>query len=162
MGSVYLENFPGTLDPCRTAFDVAGEAVGDAVCIYMTNRYDGRWSYLLPKDFERTFDPLAQIPMGYTQLWILQPLLVVCAPTGARRRIPDYDRFDRFPKDIDRDEYLKLFHVFREPGGAPSDHVDHVGFRRTYLPAVKLAKEYARAAQRRTLVARLLHDWQWH
>lgn len=161
--SIYLEDYPGALQPPRTPFDDLGEPASPCCFIYMTNRYEGRWSYLMPIGFEREHDPAGRIGMGYTQLWIMQKLLAV-APAEHRkpRRQAHQLQFPDFEKGVGRDDYLQLTHVLRQPGANPHVLIDYLGGRRRQPDAVRFAHESANQLGVRVVVARLLHDWTWH
>ncbi|MBK7146030.1 MAG: hypothetical protein IPH76_12815 [Xanthomonadales bacterium] len=162
--SIYLEDYPGALQPRRTPFDDAGEPSVPEVFIYMTNRYEGRWSYLMPLGFEREHDPINHIGMGYTQLWILQKLRAVHPRPGAQKKLRKAHvlQLPSFEDGVQRDDFIALFHVLREPGGHPSEHNDHIGGRRKLADAIEFAQVHADHAQRRVVVAKLVHDWTWH
>lgn len=161
---IFLDSFPGALEPRRTPFDEAGAPTEPVVFIYMTNRSEGRWSHLMAPGFEQVHDPINHISMGYTQLWIMLKLEAIY-PDGVRRRklraahVPEAPSFER---GVTRDDYMALFHVLREPGAGPHGHNDHIGARRTLHDAIEFARVYADFHRCRTVVAKLVHDWQWH
>lgn len=159
---VYLDEYPGALEPRRTPFDDIGAATSDSVFIYMTNRYEGRWSYLMPFGFERDHDPINYIGMGYTQLWIMQKLHAFQPDPSARRARKAHQlSFPNFEDGVVRDDYLQLFHLLREPCSTVQIN-DHLGGMRQLPQALSLAQAAANQLRCRVLVAKLVHDWTWH
>lgn len=159
--SIYLEDYPGALEPRRTPFAEVGEPLEPSVFIYMTNRYEGRWSYLMPPGFERRFDPASRIPMGYTQLWIMEKIVALAPEPGKRIRRAHELQFPNFEAGVVRDDFLSLFHVLREPVSTTS-HNDHIGGRRRLQDARSFAKRAANQLGLRVVVAKLIEDWTWH
>ncbi|UXI70154.1 hypothetical protein [Tahibacter amnicola] len=158
---VYLEQFPGALEPRRTPFDEPGEPVVPCAFIYLTNRYEGRWSYLMPVGFEKVHDPIDHVAMGYTQLWIMQKMQGI-HPGGGSSRSRASKPIPAFDEGIERSDYVDLFHILREPGAGAMQHNDHLGGRRRYRDAVETARQHAQREHCRVVVAKLLHDWTWH
>ena len=157
---VYLDDFPGALQPRRTPFEDEGAPRAPCVFIYMTNRQNDRWSYLMPPGFEREHDPSNHISVGYTQLWIMEKLHCVAPRTGSRsKRDAEPPPFET---GVMRDDFPVLFHVLREPRSTSREYHDHIGGRRDFDSALAFAQAYSDRHRCRVLVAKLVHDWQWH
>ncbi len=160
--SLYLEQFPGALQPPRTPFAELGEPAEPCVFIYMTNRYEGRWSYLLPPGFEQVHDPADHIGMGYTQLWIMEKLTTLAPDVhGTAAREAHRLRFPDFEDGVAREEWTSLVHVLKEPASSIQLN-DHLGARRHLGDALRFARRAADQLGCRVVVARLIEDWTWH
>jgi hypothetical protein len=159
---LYLETYPGALEPHRTPFQELGEPAEPCVFIYMTNRYEGRWSYLLPPGFEREHDPADHIAMGYTQLWIMEKLTALAPELHVREpREAHRLRFPSFEEGVAREEWTNLVHVLKEPASTVQAN-DHLGARRNLGDALRFARAAADQLHCRVVVARLREDWTWH
>lgn len=160
MGNPAYKEIPGQAEPFETPFDRPGAPEVPGQFIFLGNREDGRFSGMLPMDFD--FQGLGwglaeYFPMGYTNLYVLEKCCAVHpAPTGeAFRRDARRDPQPYRPKK-------EITHyVFREPFDKRG-YRDVIGMTSGEERAVGMAIRYAQTYGRRAVVARLIRQMTWH
>lgn len=159
---------PGQIEPFETPFDTPGIPVARCRFIYLGNRTQGRFSGLLPFDYD--FAALGwrladYLPMGYTNLDHLEkvrafhpdPARAAGARTDRRRAVRPYR-----PTALgSRPEEGALYVVFREPLAVDWNR-DVIGLSFSEKRATAQAERYAATYGRVALVALLIGRMTWH
>ena len=162
---VYIDAAITSISPVETPFDTTGHCENDRWFIYMTNRFEGRWSYLMAEDDIRK-DFREFIPMGYSQLWLLKKIYASELPVGTSA--PDEKGRRRtfnppYPKNLERNDWPgRLYVIFRDPVAVKYPHADVIGYRVNKKTAIRRADRYALNYQRRAVVGLMVLDTAWH
>ena len=163
---IYVE-MPGQLKPFETPFDTPGIPVRPCQFIYLGNRTLGRFSGLLPLDYDwRALGwALADyFPMGYTNLYHIQKRLSLHPDPAWTPIRPDTRKSVRpyLPRGIGTlPQEGRLFYVFREPL-APENRYDVIGLMFSEQRARAMAERYVTTYGRRALVGLMLRKMTWH
>ena len=163
--SVYINAAITSIFPSETPFDQTGHCKNDRWFTYMTNRFEGRWSYLMAeKDTRKDFREF--ISMGYSQLWLLKKIYTSVLPDGSSA--PDekgrkHTFNPSYPKNLKRNDWPgRLYVIFREPIAVKYPHGDVIGYRVNKETAIRRADQYASNYQRRAVVGLMALDTAWH
>lgn len=164
---IFVE-LPGQLTPRETPFDTPGVPAARCRFIFLRNRTKGRYSTLLPFDYD--FATLGwglaeYFPMGYTNLDHLEKIRAFPPdPVQAPQARVDNRREPLFhlPKDLnDRIKEETLYFLFREPLSTEWNR-DIIGMTFSEKRALTTAGRYAATYGRIALVARLIQRTTWH
>ena len=163
--SVYIDAAITSISPLETPLEQTGHCTEDRWFIYMTNRFEGRWSYLMTEqDTRKRFDQY--IPMGYSQLWLLKKIYTSELPEGPSA--PDEKGRQQtfnplYPKNLLRNNWPgRLYVIFREPIAVKYPHADIIGYRIKMESAIRRADQYASNYQRQAFVGLMVWDTAWH
>lgn len=171
---VMFVSIPGQLEPPQTPFERPGPTESPCRFIYLGNRYGGRYSFLLPMDYDFTslgWGLADYFPQGYTNLYHLEKIHTAVPDELEKAGVkPDlrYDirvkgpvGFNDQPSGILKEAGRSRFLVLREPIDRRSI-TDVIGKRFSADQAVVMAKRYARRHERRAVVTRILAVLTWH
>ncbi|HNT27478.1 MAG TPA: hypothetical protein PKH10_04775 [bacterium] len=164
---IFVE-MPGQLAPFETPFDAPGLPAARCRFIFLGNRTKGRYSSLLPFDYD--FAALGwgladYFPMGYANLYHIEkirafhpdPAQAPQARTDNRREPPLYR-----PKGLgSRPEEGALYYVFRAPIVTEWGR-DIIGLSFSEKRAMAMAERYVETYGRVALVGLLLVKVTWH
>jgi len=151
---------PDQLEPFKTPFDEDGRVSVPCKFIYMTNRYNERYSGLLPMDFNMGWELMDYFPMGYTQLWMIEKLYSLHPKVEESTHIEKRNHNVKYP--LERNQWVnRLYLVFREPVGK-YPHNDIIAAKLSEADAIKRAKSYTTRYNRRSVVGLLIGDMAWH
>ena len=156
--SVYIDAAITSIPPLETHFEQTGHCTEDRWFIYMTNRFEGRWFYLMVEQDTRK--------RGYSQLWLLKKIYASELPEGPSA--PDEKGRKRtfnppYPKNLSRNDWPgRLYVIFREPIAVKYPHADIIGYRIKMESAIRRADQYASNYQRRAVVGLMVWDTAWH
>ena len=159
---------PGQLQPFETPFQTPGRPAQRCQFIYMTNRGAGRYSGLLPIDYNWSalgWKLADYFSMGYTNLYQIEKRYAVhpdLSETTQFRRDNRYSPRVYYPKVMEKiKQEGNLFFVFREPINSDLPH-DIIGAMFVEQRAIKMAERYAKSYGRRAVVGLLLANLTWH
>ncbi|RMH72551.1 MAG: hypothetical protein D6675_04325 [Gemmatimonadetes bacterium] len=158
---LYIPYIEAILQPPQTPFDVAGVCSDGYTFIYMTNRRQHRWSYLLAPEFDLQ-EAYEKIPAGYTQLWLFEKRYVAHPVAGKPSPHPNPAWLNpEYPAEIEREQWIdRLFVVLHEP--KPHPHYDVVAYHLNASDAIADARHYADVQHLRTIVGLMKGDLYWH
>ncbi len=167
MTGIFIE-MPGQLHPFETPFEKPGRPLFRTQFIYLTNRGSGRYSGLLPIDYnfrELGWKLADYFPMGYTNLCRLEKRYAAHPGlSGGAVFKKDNRYYPRvyYPKKMDRNHLAgNLFLVFREPVSAGLPY-DVIGAMLEEERVFKMAERYAKTYGRCAMVGLLIADITWH
>jgi hypothetical protein len=165
---------PGELEPFETPFDKPGRPTARSQFIYLSNRGPGRYSGLLPMDFDwkRLSWSLADyFPQGYTNLLHIEKVYTSLPDPSERTSYKKDNRWSPrvyIPKGYSTDwkplagkEKPNLFLVLREPISEKHPH-DIIGKMFAVQRAINMAERYSKTYGKRAVVGQLLADQTWH
>ncbi len=167
ISTVYAE-IPGQFEPFETPFDKAGIPTRPSRFIYLGNRSAGRYSGLLPMDYDWAslgWGLAEYFPMGYTNLYHFEKKFAVHPdPERQARFRPDkHGNFRPYrPKGLGtKPEEGELYYVFREPISVKNPS-DVIGMMFCETRAMAMAERYAFTYGRAALVGLMISKMTWH
>jgi hypothetical protein len=147
-----LDGFPLGDDARRDPFDAPRLDGMPEWFVYVSGRGQGSWLFPAMDITHIEAAAAATVPMGYTDLWVLERLAVVPPP----RRVAPGDRRaagkSRLAGSARRPDARVLL---REDGRC-------LGWAPTPATALRAARGLAVAHQQRILIGRLIADLPWH
>lgn len=165
---------PGQIEPFETPFENAGYPSKRCQFIYMSNRSAGRYSGLLPIDYdwkELGWGLAEYFPQGYTNLLRFEKIYSAhpdiatqtkfkvdnrCAPKVYTAKGCDPDR-----SPLNTWMINKLFMVLREP--VSCNHLnDIIGEMFKVDSAIRMAQRYAKTYGRPAVVGLIIANTTWH
>ncbi len=165
---------PGQFAPFETPFDKPGRPVQKSQFVYLTNRGPGRYSGLLPMDFDwrKLGWGLADyFPQGYTNLLRVEKIYAAHPDPSAKSGFKTDNRWSPrayHPKGLDsslmplnKENPGNLFLVFREPISSEHTH-DIIGKILVLQRAINMADRYSATYGRRAVVGQLITNTTWH
>lgn len=170
---LYIE-MPGQIEPFETAFDSPGYPVARCQFIYLGNRGPGRFSSLLPVDFDwKTlgWGIADYFPQGYTNLLLLEKIYASHPEshdksgyrTDNRKTLRAYTpkALLKFGAPLNELIIGRLYLVLREPLDINNLNVV-IGKVFKAEKAVAMAERYSHTYGRRAVVGLVLANMTWH
>jgi hypothetical protein len=158
---------PGQLEPFQTPFDVSGEPSFSCKFIYQTNRNSGRYSGMLPMNFNIGWELANYFPMGYSQQWIFEKIKCFHPDANEMKNGINDDRRNPevvYPAEekLSRLQWVNnIYIIFREPVGEKFKN-DVIAAELTKETAFNQAETYTKKYGRRSVVGFMIFDYAWH
>ncbi len=162
MNSIYIQ-MPNQLNPFETPFEKSGYPSQPCQFIFLNNRTTGRYSGLLPIDYnwvELGWKLADYFPEGHTNLIRIEKVYAAHPDKSSFKQDNRKTPKVYCPKSFDPSHIVNLYYVYREP--ISIDSKDIIGMMYSVQKGISMANRYATTYGRRSVVGRILKIQTWH